>query len=127
MNTVKYKEKTSLFNKLINLIKNSALFDMFFNANSGIVISSEDLSSEEQVKRLAADTGEDISTIMGFEAAFNEATNNLQTLQNAVTKIPPDPKESVNPFKVNEEDLTEYEQTPTSQNQKGKGIEISDD
>lgn len=119
MNTIKAQEKTSLFSKLINWIKNSALFDMFFNANSGMVISSEDLSSKEQVKRLAADTGENISTIEGVKEAFDKAAKNLATLQENVTKIPPVP----NPFKVNTEDLTKYKQTPTPQNQKGKGIE----
>lgn len=95
----------NLIDKLINRLKNTALFNIFLNPEAGMVVSSEDLSSEDSISQLATTTGMSEREITNIDRAFNEADFSLSGIRNEVTKIPEEKKESVNPFKVDESEL----------------------
>lgn len=98
-------KQQSLFSKLIDKIKHSALFEMFFDSTSGMVIDPDEVDTEKQIKDLSASTGMSEKDLLNIDAAFNGAQSNLEGLQKVVEKVPEEPKESHNPFAVDEEDL----------------------
>lgn len=105
MKTVAVKENKSFFSKLIDKIKNSALFSMAFDENYGMVISSEETKTEKQIQGLAQSANISEKELMSIEAEFNKASSNNKALEDTVSKIPSIKKESSNPFKVENEDL----------------------
>ena len=98
-------KQQSLFSKLIDKIKHSALYEMFFDSTAGMVIDPDEVDTEKQIKDLSASTGMSEKDLLNIDAAFNEAAGNLDEKAKEVEKIPEEPKESHNPFAVDEEDL----------------------
>ena len=99
--------KKSILSKIIDALKNSILSDILFSEEAGQVISPEELDSEARVNQLAHETGTDETTMWSYERNFNEAAANLEKLEKAVSKIPTPKKESPNPFKVDESELSQ--------------------
>lgn len=95
----------SLLNKILDIIKHSALFEMFFNPSSGMVVNPDEVDTEKQIKDLSASTGMSEKDLLNIDAAFNNANGNLETLEKVVAKVPEEPKDAPNPFAVDEEDL----------------------
>ena len=117
----------NLIDKLVSKLKNTALFNIFLNPESGMVISSEDLSSEDSIAQLAATTDMSEREISNIDRAFNEADFSLSGIRNEVTKIPEDKKESVNPFKVDESELNhDFDENSYVARSHDEGREIDD-
>ena len=120
-------EKKSLLNKLIDKLKNTALFNIFLNPEAGMVVSSEDLSSKDSIAQLATTTGMSEREIANIDRAFNEADFSLSGIRGEVTKIPEEKKESVNPFKVDESELNlDYDETSYTPRSHDEDREIDD-
>lgn len=99
--------KKSILSKIVDALKNSILSDILFSEEAGQVIGPEDLDSEARVNQLAHETGTDEKTMWGYERNFNEATSNIEKLEKAVSRVPAEKKESPNPFKVDESELSQ--------------------
>lgn len=99
--------KKSILSKITDALKNSILSDILFSEEAGQVIGPEDLDSEARVNQLAHETGTDETTMWRYERNFNEAAANLEGLEKAVSRVPVPKKESPNPFKVDESELSQ--------------------
>lgn len=97
--------KKSLFGKLIDALKNTALYDILFNESSGMVIDSESTDTIGQVESLAQVSGMSAAEVMNIEAEFNKALSNMETLETTIQRIPQEKENSKNPFAVSEKDL----------------------
>ena len=95
----------SIFHKLLDKIKHSTLFEMFFNPSAGSVTEPGEVTTEEQMRDLAASSDMSEKEVFNIDAAFNSANGNLDSLKKVVEKIPEEPKDEPNPFAVDEEDL----------------------
>ena len=98
-------KKQSILSKLLEKIKHSALYEMFFDPTAGMVIDPDEVDTEKQIKDLSASSGMSEKEIINIDSAFNEARGILMEKAKEVEKIPEEPKESRNPFAVDEEDL----------------------
>ena len=118
----------SLLSKLLDKIKHSALFEMFFDPTSGMVVDPDEVDTEKQIKDLSASTGMSEKEIINIDAAFNEARGNLMEKAKEVEKIPEEKKESRNPFAVDEEDLLLEDDEPEQDEKKrdNSGREIGE-
>lgn len=107
MKTITAKEKQSLFSKLINAIKDSALFNMFANPDFGTYIDSDELSQEDKVKHLAQETKSTEDEIKALDAEFAKAAKGLSSLTRSVSEIPSRNRENNkdNIYKVDESEL----------------------
>lgn len=97
--------KKSFFSKIIDSIKTTALYDMFFNESAGMVIDSEQTDTMGQVESLAQVSGMTTAEIMSIEAAFNSARSNIKPLADRIQTIQQEQKNPVNLFSVNKKDL----------------------
>lgn len=103
MKTVQtYEEKKSLFRKLIDKFKNTALYTMFFDETAGISIDTENVDSEAKLAYLSQSSGLSSDEVKAINAAFGKANSNMDGL---ISRITPSPKKDKNPFKVEEKDL----------------------
>ncbi|MCI8291080.1 MAG: hypothetical protein HFJ25_02335 [Clostridia bacterium] len=98
-------EKKSLFSKLIDKLKNTALYDILFNESAGMVINSENTDTIMQVESLAQVSGMSAAEVMSIEAEFNKANSRMEPLETIVQRVPQEKDNSKNPFAVNEKDL----------------------
>ena len=110
----------SLAKRILDKIKHSALFEMLFNPSSGMVIDPDEVDTEQQIRDLSASTGMSKKEILNIDAAFNKANGDLLDLQTKVTKVPEEPKDSPNPFAVDEEELLRDETESNGSNGGGK-------
>lgn len=98
-------EKESLFRKIIDKLKNTALYDILFSESAGMVINSEDTDTMKQVESLAQASQMSTEEVMHIEAEFNKAHNRMETLENAIQSVPEEQTTSKNPFAVSKKDL----------------------
>ena len=98
-------KKQSIFSKILDKIKHTALFEMFFDPSAGMVIDPDEVDTEKQIQDLSASTGMSEKDLLNIDAAFNQAAGNIEEKAKEVEKIPDEPKESNNPFAVDEQDL----------------------
>lgn len=123
MKTYDTIEKKSLLSKIIDAFKNTALYNIFLNENSGLDMSSDEIDPEQQIEYLAQNSDCSKDEIRAIEAAFKNAAKSVEPLQERVYSIPKEPKQSANPFKVANEDLNHdvlTSQIQTSHEQKGR-------
>lgn len=109
MKTVQYEAKKSIFSKLINALRNSILSDILVSEEAGQVITPDELDSESRVNKLARDTNTSEQDMWDYERQFNEALASVDKLQKEVSKVPTEKKDSNNPFKVDESELSHDE------------------
>lgn len=109
MKTMQYETKKSIFSRFINALKNSILSDILVNEEAGQVITPDELDSESRVNKLAHDTNTSEKDMWNYERQFNEALSSIDKLEKEVSKVPPEKKESNNPFKVDESELSHDE------------------
>ncbi len=109
METIYKEKKSSFFSKLINrikdLVKHSALYNIFINPESGMVYSPEDTSSERKIESLAKSLGMSTKELFRIEAFFNIALDSINKLAN-----PRNPKAPKDPFKVSDDQLPKQTQ-----------------
>lgn len=98
-------EKKSLFSKLIDKLKNTALYDILFNESAGMVIDSENTDTIMQVESLAQVSGMSAAEVMSIEAEFNKANSRMEPLETIVQRVPKEKDNPKNPFAVNNIDL----------------------
>ena len=110
MKTVQYEAKKSIFSKLINALRNSILSDILVSEEAGQVITPDELDSESRVNKLARDTNTSEQDMWDYERQFNEALASVDKLQKEVSKVPTEKKDSNNPFKVDESEVSHDEQ-----------------
>lgn len=106
MKTMQYENKKSIFSRLIDALRNSILSDILVNEEAGQVITPDELDSESRVNKLAHDTNTSEKDMWIYERQFNEALSSIDTLEKEISKLPQDKKESNNPFKVDESELS---------------------
>lgn len=111
MKTMQYEAKKSIFSRLIHAIKNSILSDILVSEEAGQVIDPDELDSESRVNKLARDTNTSEKDMWNFEKQFNEALASVNKLEKEISKVPSEKKDSNNPFKVDEADLSHDEPT----------------
>lgn len=109
MKTMQYEAKKSIFSRFIDAIKNSILSDILVNEEAGQVITPDELDSESRVNKLAHDTNTSEKDMWNYERLFNEASSSINQLEKEISKIPTEKKESANPFKVDESELSHDE------------------
>jgi len=130
MKTITAREKQSLFSKLINAIKDSALFNMIANPDFGTYVDSDELSQEQKVKRLAQETKSTEAEIKALDAEFAKATKVLSSLTQSVSEIPSRNRgnNKDNIYKVDESELnrnvSNQRTTHDEQSHEDKGIEL---
>lgn len=126
METIYKEKKSSFFSKLINrikdLVKHSALYNIFINPESGMVYSPEDTSSERKIESLAKSSGMSKEAVFNIEAAFNTAINRVGNLLESPKKHK-DPKD---PFKVSDAQLSKQKEVSTPTRTK-HGVAINKD
>lgn len=105
MKTVSVGDKKSLFSKLIDKLKQTALYDILFSESAGIVINSENTDTMAQVESLAQASQMSTQEVMSIEAEFNKANNHMEQLETTVQSIPEEQPISKNPFAVSKNDL----------------------
>lgn len=93
------EEKKSLFRKLIDAFKNTALYTMFFDDTAGIAIDTDSANSDAKLAYLSQSSGLTSDEVKAISAAFEDSALNLEKL---VYRVEPKDK---NPFKVEEKDL----------------------
>lgn len=112
MKTYETIEKKSLLSKIIDAFKNTALYNIFLNENSGLDMSSDEIDPEQQIEYLAQNSDCSKDEIRAIEAAFKKAAKSVEPLQERVYSVPVEQKNSANPFKVNDKDLN-HDVTPS--------------
>lgn len=105
MKTVSVGDKKSLFSKLIDKLKQTALYDILFSESAGIVINSENTDTMAQVESLAQASQMSTQEVMSIEAEFNKANNHMEQLETTVQSVPEEQPISKNPFAVSKNDL----------------------
>ena len=70
-------KKQSILSKILDKIKHTALFEMFFDPSAGMVIDPDEVDTEKQIQDLSASTGMSEKDLLHIDAAFNEAAGNL--------------------------------------------------
>lgn len=123
MKTIETIEKKSLLSKIIDAFKNTALYNIFLNENSGLDMSSDEIDPEQQIEYLAQNSDCSKDEIRAIEAAFKTAAKSVEPLQERVYSVPQESKQSENPFKVNATDLNHdilTSQIQTNHDSKGR-------
>lgn len=105
MKTYETIEKESLLSKIIAALKNTAIYNIFLNENSGRAIDSNSIDPEEHLNYLASNSNCSKEEIKSIEAAFKQANSRMEPLETRVYSTQPEHNEQVNPFKVKESDL----------------------
>lgn len=109
MKTVQYEAKKSIFSRFINALRNSILSDILVSEEAGQVITPDELDSESRVAKLAHDTNTTEADMWNYEKQFNAALASVDKLEKEVSKVPAEKKDSSNPFKVDESELSHDE------------------
>lgn len=97
-----YEEKKSLFKKLIDAFKNTALYTIFFDETSGMAIDADNIDQETKLAYLSQSSGLSTDEVKAINDAFGKANSNMATL---ISRVTPANKKEKNPFKVEEKDL----------------------
>lgn len=104
MKTVTIKENQTFLGKLIDKLKNSALFSMAFDEDYGSVDYEE--NEQTKLQRLSKESNTSESELSEINKAFAEASNkNEELAKKTVSKIPEFKKDSSNPFKIDNSEL----------------------
>ena len=118
-------ESKSLLKRILDKLKNTALFSIFLDPEAGQVIPDGDNDPHARISSLAHSTGTPRDEIANIDKAFSEAAQSLSRMTAETSRIPNETRNSRNPFKVDESELVpdEAEQAPR---RKASGRKIGD-
>lgn len=103
------RTKKTFLSKLIDTLKNTALYSILLDESAGTTIDSEGTDTMSKVESLAQESKMSTEEVMKIEAEFNKAHSKMNNLTKEVETIEDKKEETTDKFVVPKDKLKPYQ------------------
>lgn len=103
------RTKKTFLSKLIDTLKNTALYSILLDESAGTTIDSDGTDTMSKIESLAQESRMSTEEVMKIEAEFNKAHSKMNNLTKEVETIEDEKEKTTDEFVVPKEKLKPYQ------------------